>query len=81
MSNPIRMCVVCKGRLEQSKLTRLQYKDSKVIHFSGVGRSFYCCIKCQSATKLSDCILRTCKIDKKHKENIKSALKEIFLYG
>ncbi len=81
MSNPIRMCVVCRGRFPQAQLIRLQYKDSALIRFQGKGRSFYLCPHCKETPKASDCIAKICKLDKKHKETIKFALKEIFLYG
>ncbi|WP_299549070.1 DUF448 domain-containing protein [uncultured Helicobacter sp.] len=81
MSSPVRMCVVCRGRFPQDSLFRLQYQNSKLQVFEGVGRSFYVCQSCQNAPKLNDHIIRVCRLDKKHKEIIKSALKEIFLYG
>lgn len=81
MSNPIRMCIVCRGRFPQAQLIRLQYKDSTLMKFSGIGRSFYLCPRCKEIPKTNDCITRVCKLDKKHKETIKFALKEIFLYG
>lgn len=81
MSNPIRMCIVCRGRFPQAQLIRLQYKDSTLMKFSGIGRSFYLCPCCKEIPKTNDCIARVCKLDKKHKETIKFALKEIFLYG
>lgn len=81
MSNPMRMCIVCRDRFPQAQLIRLQYKDSVLVRFCGVGRSFYLCPTCKEKPKASDCIARICKLDKKHKEMIKFALKEIFLYG
>ncbi|MBX7491401.1 DUF448 domain-containing protein [Helicobacter turcicus] len=81
MHSPVRMCVVCRGRFPQESLLRLQYQDSKLQVFVGFGRSFYVCQNCQNAPKLSEHITKVCRLDKKHKETIKSALKEIFLYG
>lgn len=81
MSSPVRMCIVCRERFLQHSLSRLQYRDSKLQVFSGFGRSFYVCQGCQDSPKLSDHIIRVCRLDKKHKEIVKSALKEIFLYG
>lgn len=80
MSSPVRMCVACRGRFPQESLLRLQYHD-KLQVFKGYGRSFYICKNCQSIPNLSDSIIKVCKLDKKHKETIKTALKEIFLYG
>lgn len=81
MSNPIRMCIVCRGRFPQAQLIRLQYKGSTLMKFSGTGRSFYLCPRCKETPKTNECIARVCKLDKKHKETIKFVLKEIFLYG
>ncbi|CAM3559874.1 MULTISPECIES: DUF448 domain-containing protein [Helicobacter] len=81
MSNPIRMCIVCRNRFPQAQLIRLQYKDSVLKCHQGAGRSFYLCSSCKETPKASDSIAKICKLDKKHKENIKFALKEIFLYG
>ncbi len=79
--NPIRMCVVCRGRFSQKELLRLQYKDSTLQRFSGSGRSFYLCNDCRLEARTIDCLLRVCKSDKKQKENFKEALKEILIYG
>ncbi len=81
MSNPIRMCIVCRKRILKSSLLRLQYRDSKLQVFQGSGRSFYVCEQCKTAPKLSDSVIKVCKLDKKHKAVIQSTLKEIFLYG
>ncbi|MCI5969355.1 DUF448 domain-containing protein [Helicobacter sp.] len=81
MSSSVRMCIVCRGRFPQKSLLRLQYQNSKLQAFKGFGRSFYVCQNCQNTPKLDDCIIKVCRLDKKHKETIKSALKEIFLYG
>ncbi|WP_104722051.1 YlxR family protein [Helicobacter mesocricetorum] len=85
MSNPVRMCIVCRGRFLKSQLICLQYKEEKLIKFSGVGRSFYVCRDCVDNkvdnNKIVDCIIKTCKIDKGLKENLKQSLKEIFVYG
>ena len=45
MSQPIRMCIVCRNRYEKAELLRLQ-KGQDITHFSGVGRSFYLCKAC-----------------------------------
>lgn len=79
MSNPIRMCVVCRERFEQKQLIRLQYRDLKLSLFNGQGRSFYICKNCQNNPKLFNSITRVCKIDKKHKEILQESLKEIFI--
>ena len=48
LKNPIRMCIICRGRYEQGTLTRFQIKNGKLIKFSKIGRSSYICLKCLS---------------------------------
>ena len=43
---PIRMCIVCRTRVEQKSLFRLQIKSGEVVKFTGFGRSFYLCELC-----------------------------------
>jgi len=40
------MCVVCRGRFEQSTLFRLQCKDGEIVRYIDSGRSFYLCREC-----------------------------------
>ncbi len=61
---PIRMCVVCRGRFYQENLNRLQCKDGKLIHFSGMGRSFYVCASCIKKKKFVNYIAKICSISK-----------------
>ncbi|MDA3969403.1 DUF448 domain-containing protein [Helicobacter ibis] len=81
MSNPTRMCIKCRNRLLQCELIRLQYINSKLIKFSGFGRSFYICHTCKESKNTSDILLRVCKIDKKYKDQINQELKELLIYG
>jgi predicted RNA-binding protein YlxR (DUF448 family) len=46
MKKPIRMCVICKERYEQSILIRFQLRYEKLIEFSKKGRSSYICLEC-----------------------------------
>lgn len=46
MSQPIRMCIVCKERALQKELLRLQMIDGEFMLFSKNGRSFYICKAC-----------------------------------
>ena len=48
MSQPIRMCIVCRERSLQESLQRLQIVDGELIYFSKVGRSFYICKACMT---------------------------------
>ncbi len=55
------MCIVCRGREEQSKLLRLQCKEQRIVPFEGEGRSFYLCANCLDNKKLSKALARICK--------------------
>ncbi|MBP6497039.1 MAG: DUF448 domain-containing protein [Campylobacteraceae bacterium] len=46
MSQPIRMCIVCRQRSPQNSLERLQVIEGKLALFSKTGRSFYICKAC-----------------------------------
>lgn len=81
MSSPTRMCIKCRNRLPQCNLIRLQYIDSKLMKFSGFGRSFYICQKCKESQNISDLVLKVCKIDKRYREDIQHKLKELLIYG
>jgi len=45
-SKPIRMCISCRKREPQKELYRLQKDESRLIKYSGFGRSFYLCKEC-----------------------------------
>ncbi len=61
---PIRMCIVCKKRLPQKSLERLQCKEKMIVSFSGRGRSFYVCKECISKKEFVKKISFLCKISK-----------------
>lgn len=46
LKKPLRMCVLCRSRLEKNNLIRLKCKDKKLVSFDGNGRSFYICKSC-----------------------------------
>ncbi|MEO1941958.1 MAG: DUF448 domain-containing protein [Campylobacterales bacterium] len=71
---PIRMCVVCRGRFPQPKLTRLQCRGRKVVEWSGEGRSFYLCFSCKNSPKLYKILSKICRVDR---EQAKKIAKEI----
>ena len=58
----IRTCVVCRNKIAQKLLNRLQCQEKKLIQFSGIGRSFYICNKClEDENKLEKALYRSCK--------------------
>jgi len=68
---PLRMCVVCRKRLFQKNLNRLQCKNGALVSFSGSGRSFYVCPECVQQKKFFNYVAKICKISKeKAKEEI-----------
>jgi predicted RNA-binding protein YlxR (DUF448 family) len=72
---PIRMCISCRGRFEQNRLTRFQCKDKKLSLFTGVGRSMYLCKNCiEDTNKLSKSLKRACKNNKKYEIDLKEIL-------
>ena len=77
----VRMCVVCRGRLSQAEMLRLQCKNNEIVPFCGVGRSFYICKSCINNKKLDKIIQRICKIDKEKTKQITIKIKEIEFYG
>jgi len=74
----IRTCVVCRERMAQKLLNRLQCKDKKLIAFSGIGRSFYICDNClENESKLEKALYRNCK----NKDEYIVQLREILANG
>jgi len=58
----IRTCVVCRDKVAQNLLNRLQCKDNQLTLFTGVGRSFYICNSCLNDEKrLKKSLFRQCK--------------------
>jgi len=74
MKKPIRMCICCKARFEQTSLIRLQCIDKQLTTFQKSGRSFYLCQGCCDNTKrVLNSIYRQCK----NKADYEIQLKEI----
>jgi len=74
----IRTCIVCRTRIAQKLLTRLQCKEKKLIAFSGIGRSFYICDSClDEKIKLEKALYRHCK----NKDEYIVQLREILANG
>ena len=58
----IRTCVVCRKKIAQKLLNRLQCKDKKLTTFTGIGRSFYLCNDClEDEIKVEKALYRNCK--------------------
>ncbi len=77
MSTPIRMCISCRTKIPQKALTRLQCKQREIIHFDGVGRSFYLCKECIKSRDKR--VLKS--LSSKCKKKIEMSNLEKVLYG
>ena len=73
----IRMCVVCRDRLLQQDMLRLQCQNNRIQKFNGVGRSFYICKECINSKKLDKIMQRICKKDKNQILEIIREIKEM----
>jgi len=62
-SKPIRMCISCRKREPQKELYRLQKDESRLIKYSGVGRSFYLCKECLTSKHVAKKIAGRMKIN------------------
>jgi len=76
----VRMCVVCRQRINRDEMLRLQCQDENIIKFSGHGRSFYLCKNCINDKKLGKIIQKICKVNKNQIEKIITQIKEIEFY-
>ena len=78
MERSIRTCIVCRNKLLQKELNRLQCKEKKLVSFTGIGRSFYICNDCLlNEKKIEKALYRNCK----NKDNYIVQLREILEYG
>ncbi len=74
----IRSCVVCRKRIAQRLLNRLQCNNKKLTAFTGIGRSFYVCNNClENTSKLEKALYRNCK----NKDEYMVKLREILANG
>lgn len=60
MSDPVRMCIHCRGRYLQAKLIRLQCQNNQIQPYQGYGRSFYLCHTCIDDKKLGRRLAKLC---------------------
>jgi predicted RNA-binding protein YlxR (DUF448 family) len=80
-AKPIRMCIQCRSRMEQSSLLRLQCIDGELCMYKGFGRSFYICEDCQDNAKTVRHIMGRCKVPKQKFDEFTQKLREIFTNG
>ncbi len=60
MSDPVRMCIHCRGRFLQAQLIRLQCENNQIRPFRGYGRSFYLCHDCLEEKRLARRLAKMC---------------------
>jgi uncharacterized protein len=79
MSQPIRMCIVCRERSLQQSLQRLQIVGGELMLFSKVGRSFYICKACMTNNekKVVKILNNKCKTNHKAMMEFGKIFKEI----
>ncbi len=70
MHKPVRMCIVCKKRIYQKDLIRMQCKNGKITQFEGSGRSFYVCKDCINSPRLVKLLANRCNRDKNYVKEI-----------
>ncbi|MFA7083454.1 MAG: DUF448 domain-containing protein [Arcobacteraceae bacterium] len=85
LEKPLRMCIVCRDKISQKQLLRLQCDENKkLVPFQFNGRSFYICKKCieyafsenKNKKKLEQTLFRVCK----NKDEYIIQLKEILTH-
>jgi uncharacterized protein len=87
LKEPIRTCIICRGKFSKNELLRLKCEDKKLILFDGNGRSFYICKDCISVIKqeqdnqknykrIEKALFRECK----NKDDYIGQLKEILTH-
>ncbi|PKN15119.1 MAG: DUF448 domain-containing protein [Deltaproteobacteria bacterium HGW-Deltaproteobacteria-24] len=85
LEKPLRMCVVCRSKISQKQLLRLQCDENKkLVPFQNYGRSFYICNECieyaftenKNKKKLEQTLFRVCK----NKDEYIIQLKEILTH-
>lgn len=62
-TQPIRMCVSCRGREAQNVLFRFKQKGKDVMAHDGEGRSFYLCAACSKNEKKIKGLIKRFKQD------------------
>jgi len=61
------MCILCRTRLAQDSLLRLQCHEKQLVRFTGSGRSFYLCEPCRKEEKkLQKALSRQCRSGEAH---------------
>ena len=82
LKKPLRMCIVCRARLNKENLLRLKCENKKLVSFDGYGRSFYICKTCldenleKNTKRLEKALFRECK----NKDEYIVQLKEILTH-
>lgn len=78
---PIRTCIVCKNKFEQSNLNRFKCENKKLLPYDKHGRSFYICNEClakdlKTEKRLEKALFKECR----NKDDYILQLKEILEY-
>jgi len=81
MSDPIRMCIHCRGRFLQAQLIRLQCQSNQIQPYLGHGRSFYICHNCVDDKRLAKRLAKQCNNKMYLKIELGEHIKEIVANG
>ncbi|AFL67592.1 putative nucleic-acid-binding protein implicated in transcription termination [Sulfurospirillum barnesii SES-3] len=83
MSQPIRMCIICRQRALQESLQRLQIINGELVPFSKSGRSFYICKACMTNNekKVVKILNNKCKTNHKAMMDFGKTFKETATNG
>ena len=75
------MCIICKDRIEQSKMHKFKIKSSYIMKDDGFGRSYYMCVDCieKDDKTLQKAFFKICK--NLNTQPTSKFLKEILLNG
>ena len=71
------MCVVCRNRLPQTNMLRLQCKNGELVRFDGDGRSFYLCKNCSINSKKIKSLTKRFRLSTDDSERFVKYLKEL----
>jgi len=88
LKRPLRMCIVCRARLEKKELLRLKCESKNLIKYNGFGRSFYICNSCideflkqelnsKKNKKIENALCKQCKNKDEYLVQLKEILTDV----
>lgn len=77
MKQPIRMCINCRERTEQSNLFRFQCSNGKLVPYQNRGRSLYICRDCSKRDTTVKKISKLCDNPRYNREVLLKTMEEM----